>query len=782
MSADGDGRAGDQVDASHARGLQVGDGNTQHNHFYGRQVSWPHRVGVVPVLADRRQHRPADEALAAAGSGGTVVVCQVLAGLGGVGKTQLAANLAEQLWRDRQVDLLVWVTATSRSSVLTSYAQAAGDVTGVEDSDPDQGAGRLLAWLAGTDKRWLIVLDDLADPADLRGLWPPATATGRTVVTTRRRDAALLQGRTLIAVSLFTPDEATAYLAGKLDGDTARLDEADRLAADLGYLPLALAQAATYILDRNLTCVAYRKRLARRRLAALSPHLLPDDQATPVADTWALSVDLADQATDGLAQVLLQIAALLDPNGIPLDLFVTRAVTAYCQWRLGVPVDADDTHDAVRALHRLSLASTARDAATSAALRVHALVQRATREATPDEHRRPLAVTAADALLELWPHTEHDATHALHLCANTIHLHTTTGTLLWNRDDRVHYVLFQAGNSLGGTGLVTAAADYFHNLHTAASQHLGPDHPDTLAARGNLASWRGEAGDAAGAATASEQLLTDCLRNLGPDHPDTLATRSNLAYWRGEAGEAAGAATAYEQLLTDYLRVFGPDDPHTLATRGNLAYWRGEAGDAAGAATASEQLLTDQLRVLGPDHPHTLTTRGNLASWRGEAGDAAGAATASEQLLTDQLRVLGPDHPHTLTTRGNLASWRGEAGDAAGAATAYEQLLTDQLRVLGPDHPHTLTMRHFLAYWRGEAGDAAGAATSFEQLLTDQLRVLGPDHPRTLACRGSLAYWRGEAGDAAGAATASEQLLTDQLRVLGPDHPHTLTMRRFLAY
>ncbi|MEV0396726.1 hypothetical protein [Polymorphospora rubra] len=90
---------------------------------------------MVPDLVHCRQERPADTELAT--TAGTVIVCQVLTGLGGVGKTQLAAHLADQLWRDWQVDLLVWVTATSRSNVLASYAQAAVDVTGVEDSDPD---------------------------------------------------------------------------------------------------------------------------------------------------------------------------------------------------------------------------------------------------------------------------------------------------------------------------------------------------------------------------------------------------------------------------------------------------------------------------------------------------------------------------------------------------------------------------------------------------------------------------------------------------------------------
>jgi hypothetical protein len=60
-------------------------------------------------------------------------------------------------------------------------------------------------------------------------------------------------------------------------------------------------------------------------------------------------------------------------------------------------------------------------------------------------------------------------------------------------------------------------------------------------------------------------------------HPDTLSTRGNLAHWRGEAGDPAGAATAFDQLFTDYLRVLGPDHPDTLNTRDNLAHWRGQA-------------------------------------------------------------------------------------------------------------------------------------------------------------------------------------------------------------
>ena len=129
-----------------------------------------------------------------------------------------------------------------------------------------------------------------------------------------------------------------------------------------------------------------------------------------------------------------------------------------------------------------------------------------------------------------------------------------------------------------------------------------------------------------------ESWLPAFTNELGPDHPDTLTTRNTLARWRGEAGDPAGAATATEQLLTDRLRVLGPDHPDTLSTRHNLASWRGHAGDPAGAATATEQLLTDCLRVLGPDHPNTLTTRNNLARWRAVAGHPASATSESRSV------------------------------------------------------------------------------------------------------------------------------------------------------
>ena len=81
------------------------------------------------------------------------------------------------------------------------------------------------------------------------------------------------------------------------------------------------------------------------------------------------------------------------------------------------------------------------------------------------------------------------------------------------------------------------------------------------------------------------ELLPDRQRVLGPDHPDTLTTRNNIAAWTGEGGDPREALRLYRELLPDQQRVLGPDHPDTLTTRNNIAAWTGRwRGSAGGAA------------------------------------------------------------------------------------------------------------------------------------------------------------------------------------------------------
>jgi hypothetical protein len=68
------------------------------------------------------------------------------------------------------------------------------------------------------------------------------------------------------------------------------------------------------------------------------------------------------------------------------------------------------------------------------------------------------------------------------------------------------------------------------------------------------------------------RALDTAQAHLGPDHPATLYARSNLASWLGRSGQVNEALTQFRQLLDDYERLLGPDHPATLTTRNNLGY------------------------------------------------------------------------------------------------------------------------------------------------------------------------------------------------------------------
>ena len=323
-------------------------------------------------------------------------------------------------------------------------------------------------------------------------------------------------------------------------------------------------------------------------------------------------------------------------------------------------------------------------------------------------------------------------------------------------------------------GRLAEAIELYEQVLAERERVLGADHPDTLTVRNNLAGAYKSAGRLDEAIDAWEELLPDCQRVLGADHPDTLAVRNNLAVAYYSVGRFGEAVELFEQVLAERKRLLGSDHPDTLNTRNNLAVAYDSVGRFSEAVDAWEELLPDCQRVLGADHPDTLAVRNNLAVAYDSVGRFGEAIELFERVLAEQERVLGPDHPDTLVARNNLAGAYDSVGRFGEAIELYE-------RVLGPDHPDTLTTRHNLAFAYHSAGHFDEAIELYERVLADRVRVLGPDHPDTLTTRNNLAVAYHSVGRFGEAIELFERVLADRVRVLGPDHPDTLNARDNLA-
>ena len=692
------------------------------------------------------------------------VITQTITGLGGVGKTQLAAAYVDA--HQDEFDIAAWVRADDGGTAdLAELAVALA--LPVAGRTPPERASDTLVFLANTDRRWLLVLDNAPGPQALTGL--PSSGRGRVLVTSRHRGGYDAFGAEL-AVDVFDADTARRYLLARSGRGGEETGDADAVAAALGYLPLALAHAGAYCASGTGVpfgdYLELLEDLPSQELFDTSPEVFYQHT---VAATWNTSITAAGQQAP-LARPALEMTAYLAPEAIPRSFFaVLEENSAAGRKRVA---------DALTALHRYSLATVDGNRIT-----VHRLLQKVIRDRLggPDQASAIThALTAIQRAMPedpqlpaTWPQWQELAPHVAALASIEAVANLSAAQLVKILNPTCQFLL-AAGSNLPALDLATQAV-------SVSTARLGPEHPDTLAARGNLAASYRSAGRTGEAIVILERVAADMERLLGPDHPDTLAARANLAASYRSAGRTGEAIAIDEQVAADTERLLGPEHPDTLAARDNLAASYRSAGRTGEAIAIEEQVAADTERLLGPDHPDTLTARGNLAASYRSAGRTGEAIAIEEQVAADRERLLGPDHPDTLIARGNLAASYRSAGRTGEAIAIEERVAADRERLLGPEHPDTLIARGNLAASYRSAGRTGEAIAIDERVAADCERLLGPEHPDTLTARGNLAASYRSAGRTGEAIAIEERLVPDSERLLGPEHPDTLIARGNLA-
>lgn len=718
----------------------------------GRPVAWPVRSGAVPPLADGFSPRPETApALGAALVPGAAVVLlparEAADGsrywLGSCGKTQLAAYCAESLWQSHEVDLLIWIVATDRASVLSGYLAAAAAAMGIDTAgDAESAAARFVSWLGETSRPWLVVLDDLSGAADLAGLWPQGPA-GRVLITATTAAALPGEHRVLaLPVGVFSSREALSYLMGRLTADPDQRLGAIDLVEDLGREPVALAQASAVIATSALSCREYRGYFVRRReLQAAS------GGGFAAAVTWTFSAEQADRLSPGGAvQPLLALASLLDGRGIPGAVFTTSAACGYLSGDGGSgPADRDRARSALLALERAGLVEIDPTDAPPT-VRMSPVVQAAIRSTMPTAILDRAARSAAAAVLEVWPADEPQAWTAANLRSCAASLQQAAGDLLWVGG--CHPLFIRAGRSLGLARLTGPAVAYWRDLVMVSERVLGPGHPDTLAIGHQLADAYLNVGRPTDAVSWFQWILADRIRVLGPDHPGTVAARRDLGHACVAANQLEDAIAVLGAAVGDFEHVRGPDHLDTVGARDELAAAYLAAGQLADAIRLYRRTLADRERIQGSAHPETVTTRQKLADAYLAVGQLKDAISHYKRVLADRERALGTDHLDTISARGSLGSAYYKAGKMASALQFYEQACAGYERVLGADHPNTLARRANLAHAYYSVGRLSDGMTLLRDTLARCERVLPSGDPLTQAVRESLTNVAGGDGTA----------------------------------
>ena len=701
----------------------------------------------------------------------------VLTGMRGSGKTQLAATVATRC-EEEGWPLVAWIDAESRDMLIANLFNLAlqTSIDAPKDVPPETIVRCFLDQLRSADAAdSLFVFDNVENLDDLKGITPEGCGVRVIITTTRHLDWDSL-GWLPLTVGVFEREQSIALLCGRT-GDTDR-DAADQIADTLGDLPVAVSQAAATAKWGDYTLSEYLERLSNHPLESSISRLEGDDypDAVGVALFMAYEQVLEQLRTkhpqqESIATSLLGILSLLAASGVPTH------------WLLKLHDDSDTVRDTLSFLKSTSIFQESTDGDKTIIHRLQGQVYRETYLSNQEKlsevrtHTTTLLNEIDVNRLENFEQQRQETRNLVEqISAVTSQDHSHP---LFSDPDFAALLATTLRNAtdLGMPHLALALTDSV----TRAGDTLGPDHPDTLASRNNLAVAYEDAGRLDEAITLYQQNLTDCTRVLGPLHPDTLTSRNNLANAYQESGRPDEAITLHEQNLKDLENLLSPGHPYILTSRNNLAETYRAAGRLDEAITLHAHTLEDRTRILGPHHSDTLASRNNLALTYQDANRLDEAITLHEQDFDDSTRTLGPHHPHTLASRNNLAVAYRDASRLDEAITLNQQNLKDFEELLGPHHPHTLTSHNNLAETYRAAGRLDEAITLHEQNLEDRTRILGPHHPDTLISRNNLAEAYQAAGRLNEAITLYQQNLADHTRILGPHHPHTLTSRNNLA-
>jgi tetratricopeptide (TPR) repeat protein len=680
---------------------------------------------AVALVPDRRAARAADA--------GPAAVPEARDWLRSSGKTQLAAAFAESLWQSRGIDLLVWIEATSRASVLAGYAAATAEATGRSQvSSCESVAAQFVSWLGETSCSWLVVLDDLAGAADLDGLWP-AGPRGRVLMTSNDT-AAVPAGVQILPVGPFNSREALSYLMGRLSADPSLRLGAVELISELGSEPVALTHASAVIASCEVSCHDYRDYFIRWRKQQADLSGAPSSAAEV---TWMVSFEHADQlAAAGSAKSLLALAALLDGHDIPRTVLATPAARDYLAGGGAAAAGGQGDRAALAALERAGLL-TVEPVTTPPTVRISPVLQAALRAAMPEGMLDRAARSAADALLQAWPEPELPGWPASGLRSCVAALRRNAGDLLWA--DGCHPVLLRAGESLDRARLTEAAVDHWRDLATTSGRLLGAEHSDAMLACQRLADAYLAAGRAGDAVSWFEWMLDSQIRKLGPDHRDVIKARRRLGHALVAAREPQDAIAVLERVVPEFEQAWGPEHAETLGARDELAAAYLAAGLHSDAITVYRGTLADRERAQGARHPQTMITRQGLADSCLASGRSKEAVSVYKRVVNDRDRVFGPDHLDTLMARNSLGAAYQKMGKAAAAEWAYEQARTGFERVLGPRHPDTLRSRAELARVYRKLGRYGDARALLRDTVNRLESTLPEDDPLIRELRESLA-------------------------------------------
>ena len=643
--------------------------------------------------------------------GGKTAVTQVLTGLGGIGKTQMALEYAHR-YRDEYCAVF-WARAGSDQELTTDYAGIAA-VLELEEkaaANPAETREAVKAWLAA-NTGWLLILDNAVTPAAVKTFLPTAHG-GRVLLTTRSQEVRALGIAAPLALEQLSPDEAQRFLLHSTgrEQDTDQERQAARdLGVELGGLPLALEQAAAYIAQNDTRFQSYLKSYKKRRLTLLDAQAPEQgDYQQSVATTWELNFKAVQQKSPAAID-LLHLSAFLAPDRIPLELLVKSASELGDALADALDMADEDelvVDDLLLPLARYSLLH--RQTKTNS-YDVHRLVQEVTRMNLDEAQRKEWAERAVRAVskafpkgnFENWTECDRLLPHAL-VCAENI------ASEEFDFEEAIQ-LLSRLGTYLRERAQYSRAESILTQALLLRERTSGDNSIEIVRCCNRLAMLYHLQGHYDKSEAMYVRALSVAERALGPQHSGTAQVLNNLGLLYQGQGRCKEAEPLFLRAIMIYEQEFGTDNVLTAQSLNNLAVLYQDQGRYEEAEPLYRRAYDIRRRALGAEHPDTALCLINLAEVCASQCRSSEAGTLYRRGLAALEKALGPEHPDLAYSLNSCGTFTKDEGRFDEAEALYRRAYEIGVKVLGSEHKETRQYREQYAALLRDMGRAVEAA------------------------------------------------------------------------
>ncbi|MDR0329624.1 MAG: LuxR C-terminal-related transcriptional regulator [Rickettsia sp.] len=255
------------------------------------------------------------------------------AGLGGIGKTQLALQYIHHT--KHPYTLKAWFPAENIDYLYNKYIELA-KLLGYTEAvyTKENIIAYIKQWLID-NPGWLLVYDNVSNYRKIAPFLPETG--GYVILTTRQRHWPTKFS--ILPIDVMTEEESIKTIKTLIQRDIAAEEQnaVRELVEVLGYLPLALVQAGSYIKQKHITIPEYLALYQSYESELLADHSFLGETNSynyPVAITWNITLETIVRDTKinnepPIAIELLTVCAYLAPDKISRKLLLTWLQTAY---------------------------------------------------------------------------------------------------------------------------------------------------------------------------------------------------------------------------------------------------------------------------------------------------------------------------------------------------------------------------------------------------------------------------------------------------------------------